>query len=93
MCQGTLDLYCLDCHRLLGWRKRQTPREDGYPDWCIEVFCGCGRIRDPELLALARAAYDVTVADAIYAGQEAAMEHVLGPKLHAAFNRIPQERP
>lgn len=55
---GTLDLFCLDCHDFVQWRKVMIYRQDGHADWRLEVFCGCGEARDERILAAARADYD-----------------------------------
>jgi hypothetical protein len=55
---GVLDIYCLDCHGFVEWRKVALHRQDGYSDWRIEVFCGCGSMADERIAARARAAYD-----------------------------------
>jgi hypothetical protein len=50
---GIFDIYCLDCHQLLGWRKVEFWREDMHPDWTVEVFCGCGLSTDGDLKRMA----------------------------------------
>lgn len=86
MCRGTLDLYCLECHQFITWRKEHTIRNDGYYDWRIVVTCGCGELADPKVMAKARAAFDMEVGRLILEGQEEAMERVLGTPFHKALN-------
>lgn len=57
---GTLDIFCLDCHRFVEWRKVEFYR-DRYFNWRIEVSCGCGVLDDPELHEIARAEHDLQV--------------------------------
>lgn len=74
---GTLNLYCLDCHEFVQWRKLSLYRQDGYPDWRIEAFCGCGSETDERVLAQARAAHDAEVDAEIETQQRNALDAVL----------------
>jgi hypothetical protein len=83
---GLLDIYCLDCSEMLSWRREHVIREDGAYTWRIVASCGCGEVDDPEIRARARAAYDAASVNDVFNIQEAAMERILGPELHEAFN-------
>ena len=55
---GTLNIYCLDCHDFVQWRKLMIYRQDGHADWRLAVFCGCGEVTDERIMTAARAEYD-----------------------------------
>ena len=57
--KGVLSLYCLECHQFVSWQKSQFYLDNFYPDWRLDVSCGCGSIDDPEIAAMAREAYDL----------------------------------
>lgn len=85
---GVLDFYCLQCSQMITWRKEHLTRDDGYYDWQIVPSCGCGKVADPEIQALARAAYDSASVDDVFNTQEAAMERILGPEVHAIITAL-----
>jgi hypothetical protein len=56
---GPLNIYCLECHQFVSWQKSQFYLDDFYPDWRLDISCGCGPTDDPEIAAMAREAYDL----------------------------------
>lgn len=68
--EGTLSPRCGRCHEHITWKKCDFRREDGYPDWVLAVYCGCGLVTDPEIRRAARADYDAQLARQIQAEQE-----------------------
>ena len=88
---GILNIYCIECSRMIEWRKEHLVCEDGFYDWRIVAGCGCGEVKDPEIQALARAAYDAASCDDLYRMQEASMETMIGHDLNCALNLMTRE--
>jgi len=74
---GTLNIYCLECHQFVSWEKSQFYLDDCYPDWRLDVFCNCGMIDDPEILAIAREAYDLQLDAEIFNEQQNSLDAAL----------------
>lgn len=61
---GLLAFRCLNCQERLEWHKIEFTRPDTYPDWRLEISCGCGQWSAadfPWIHAKARAAHDEQV--------------------------------
>jgi hypothetical protein len=75
---GIFDFYCLDCHRLLEWRKVEFLREDMHPDWTVEVFCGCGLSTDEDLKRMAMEESKDRSFEELETAQQNALDAALG---------------
>jgi hypothetical protein len=85
---GTLNLYCLDCHQFVTWQKVEFVRADGYPDWRLEVSCGCGPQGDAELLAMAREAYDQALGVELETQRQNLLDAALGRSGNLYFETL-----
>lgn len=79
-------LFCSACRRHVSYRRINFAR-DQYPDWRLEVFCGCGDVRDPMLLGLVREIYGRRIGEEIKAMQEAALVAGVGVDVNEWLNR------
>lgn len=69
---------CPVCGEPIRWKEYKIHREDGYFDWRMDVWCGCGEVMDPDLLAAVRREYEQ------YVGEELAktQRKNMGKELH-----------
>lgn len=85
---GTLNLYCLDCHQFLEWRKVEFLREDLHPDWTVEVFCGCGPSTDADLKRMAMAESQDRSFVELETAQQNALDAALGRSGNLYFETL-----
>lgn len=79
-------MYCSACRRHVKYRRINFV-QNGYADWRLEVFCGCGEIRDPTILKLVREMYGYQIGREILAMQEAALTARIGAHANEWLNR------
>lgn len=86
---GTLDdVLCLICGRFPCWAKVDFYRADGAFDWRLDVWCGCGEVKDPAVLDRARADYLQKYRHAAQEAQERFLDEALTPEVNELFDRI-----
>ena len=52
-----LKISCLKCRTRIRWAKVNFLKDNGLFDWRLDVWCGCGEVKDPEILEMVEKDY------------------------------------